>query len=180
MPKSSSFALAVGSNHDVAGLDVAMDGPGVVGTGEAVRHLEHQPGCLRRRNRPALEPRLQRLAVDERHRDERAPVRQLLDVVNRADVGVIERGRGAGFGNEAPPGVLVPHQLRRQELQRDEPAEPQVLGLVDDAHAARANLGEDAIVGDRLADHPGILHPGRAAHRTLERSLMPNSRIFCP
>ncbi len=46
-------------------------------------------------------------------------------------------------------------QLLGQELQRDAAAELQILGLVDDAHAAAAELREDAVVRDRLADHGG-------------------------
>ncbi|MCI0697012.1 hypothetical protein L0337_34025 [candidate division KSB1 bacterium] len=39
------------------------------------------------------------------------------------------------------------------EFDRDETLEPDVLGLVDDAHAAFAGLGEDFVVRNGLADH---------------------------
>ena len=42
-----------------------------------------------------------------------------------------------------------------EELQGHGSAEPGVLGLVDDAHAAAAELGEHAVVGDGLPDHDG-------------------------
>ena len=45
---------------------------------------------------------------------------------------------------------------RREKLERDEPAEPEVFGLVDHTHATGAELGDDAIVRDRLADHQGV------------------------
>ena len=39
-----------------------------------------------------------------------------------------------------------------EKLERDEAVQPRILSLVDDAHTA-AELLDDAIVGDRLADH---------------------------
>ena len=42
-----------------------------------------------------------------------------------------------------------------QELQRDLPAEPFVLGQVDHAHAAGAERAENPVVRDGPADHPG-------------------------
>ena len=77
----------------------------------------------------------------------------LVDVVDRADVGVLERGGRAGLALEPLERLRVARQLLGQELQRDAAAELQVLGLVDDAHAAAAELREDPVVGDRLADH---------------------------
>jgi hypothetical protein len=41
----------------------------------------------------------------------------------------------------------------RQKLERDEAVELEVLGFVDHAHAAAAELGEDFIVGNFYADH---------------------------
>ena len=124
-----------------------------MGALEAARDLPGQAGGFTRGNRPAFEPRGQRLAVAERHRQERPAVRQFLDVVNGADVRVVERRRGTRFGEQPPLGVLVAHELRRQELQRDEPSQPQVFGFVDHAHPARADFRQDAVVGDGLADH---------------------------
>ena len=45
----------------------------------------------------------------------------------------------------------------RQELQSDEAAEFGVLGLVDHTHAAPAELLDDAVMRDGLADHAGSL-----------------------
>ena len=41
----------------------------------------------------------------------------------------------------------------REEFQGDEAAQPGVLGLIDDAHAASAELGNDAVVRDRPPYH---------------------------
>ena len=77
----------------------------------------------------------------------------LVDVVDRADVGVVERGGGLRLAPEALERDRVVEVLRGQELQRDQPVEARVLRLVHDSHAAAAELLEDAVVGDRLADH---------------------------
>ncbi len=77
----------------------------------------------------------------------------LVDVVDRADVGVLERGGRAGLALKPLERLSVAGQLLGQELQRHAAAELQVLGLVDDAHAAAAELRDDAVVGDGLADH---------------------------
>jgi hypothetical protein len=130
-----------------------MDDASMVGTRKPTRDLygdAHGLGC---REWSPFEATLQRLAVTVGHREEDPPIGHLLDVVDRANVGVIQRGRRAGLGEQAPLGVQIAHQLRRQEFESDEPAKPKVFGPVDDAHTAGANLVDNAIVGDRLADH---------------------------
>ena len=76
----------------------------------------------------------------------------LADVVNGADVGMVESGGGLGFALEAAESLRVSGDLVGQELQGDEAAELNVLGLVDDTHAAAAEFLDDAVVRDGLAD----------------------------
>ena len=45
--------------------------------------------------------------------------------------------------------------LPYQKLQRHQPAELGVLGLVDDTHAPATQLLDDAVMGNRLAEHGG-------------------------
>ena len=86
------------------------------------------------------------------HGDE-ASTLALADLVNGADVGVVERGGGAGFTTEALQGRGVLGDVVGKEFQGYEPAEREVFGLVDDSHAATAELLDDAVVRDGLADH---------------------------
>ena len=51
---------------------------------------------------------------------------------------------------ENAPSLRVFGYVFRQELEGDETAKLGVLGLVDDAHAAPAELLDDAIMGNRL------------------------------
>jgi hypothetical protein len=62
---------------------------------------------------------------------------------------VVEGGGGLRFLPEALVGVAVSGQLRRQELQRDESIETEILRLVDDTHAAATELLEDSAVRNR-------------------------------
>lgn len=53
--------------------------------------------------------------------------------------------------------------FRRQEFQRDNPAEPRVFGLVDDTHTTTAQLFEDAVVGNGLTDERFLVGHGTAS-----------------
>ena len=61
-----------------------------------------------------------------------------------ADVGVIQGGGGLGFLEEPLRGVVF-GQVRGQELDGDGALEAWVSGLIDDAHAAAAELGDDLV-----------------------------------
>ena len=95
---------------------------------------------------------LQRLAIQKFHDDEGLAV-LVVNFVNGADVGMIERGGGARFA--AKPlqhhGSLA--TFGRQKLDGDKAAEFEVLCLVNHAHAANPELFQDAVMGDGLVDH---------------------------
>jgi len=75
------------------------------------------------------------------------------NLVDRRDVGMIERTRGARLPQEAGRRVAVTHRSRRQELQRDAALECGVFGQVNRAHAASAEMADDSVVGDEGAHH---------------------------
>jgi hypothetical protein len=62
----------------------------------------------------------------------------------------------------------------RQEFKRDKTMEPRVLSLVDDTHAPTAQLLDDAVVRDSLADHRvrgyGALSYEAAIRESMKRS----------
>jgi hypothetical protein len=49
--------------------------------------------------------------------------------------------------------LRVASEVFREELNCDEPVEASIFGLVDDAHASAAELLDNAIMRDGLADH---------------------------
>ncbi len=60
--------------------------------------------------------------------------------------------------------------LFRQEFQRDETAQVHALGLIYDTHSSSAELFENAVVGDGLADERvGVLHSAVILGRDLRQ-----------
>src|SRR5512136_2438210 len=77
----------------------------------------------------------------------------LVDVVDGADVWVIERRGGLGLSLEALQRLAVPRQRVGQKLQGDRAFEPGVLRPVNHAHPAFAKFLQDPVVTDRCPDH---------------------------
>ena len=95
---------------------------------------------------------LQSVTVEVLHGDERLAV-LFANVVDGADVGMVEGGRGLGLTPETLQSLAVLGHVFGQELESHKAMQPGVLGLVDDTHPAAAQLLDDAIVRDGLADH---------------------------
>ena len=140
-------------HEDVGRLDVAVHDPARMRRLEGVGDLGPQLEQRLERQRPRRQPFAQRFPFEQLHRDEGPPL-VLVDVEDRADVGVLQRGRRPRLALKPFERLRVPDELFGQKLQRDAAAELDVLGLVDDAHAAASHSGEDAIVRNGLTDHP--------------------------
>ena len=67
--------------------------------------------------------------------------------------GWLRRERASDFLPEAGPRRLVREKPRRQHLHRHVAAQLLVPGAVHLAHAPRAELLEDPVVGERATDH---------------------------
>jgi len=94
---------------------------------------------------------LQRYTFQKFHGDERMAV-LLADVMNGANVGVIQRGRSLRFALKARQCVRIARNFRREKLERHETVQACVLGLVNHTHSATSELLQNAIMGDSLAD----------------------------
>ena len=99
---------------------------------------------------------LQCLALEQLHGDEWA-ILKLSNVMNRADVWMIERGCSTRFAAESLDGLSVLGDVVRKKFQRNVPAETRVLGFVDDAHSTAAQFFQDAIVGNCTAGNRGSI-----------------------
>src|SRR5215831_8960865 len=84
----------------------------------------------------------------------------LADFVDGADVGMIERRRRARLPPKALQRQWILGYIFGQELQGNEAAEFGVLRLIDDTHAAAAQLLHNAVARDGLPNHAGTAMVG--------------------
>ena len=99
--------------------------------------------------RLASDPVPERLPLQQFHGDEGSPI-GLVNLVDRADVRVVQRGCSLGFPLETAESLCVVGEFVGKELQGDVATELQVFRLVHHAHAPAADLAEDAVMGNRL------------------------------
>ncbi len=94
---------------------------------------------------------LQRYAVQKLHGDEGFAV-LVVNFVNRADVRMVQRGGRLGLTLEASQRLRVSGDFIGKKLQGDKSVQGYVLGFVDNAHAAAAELIDDAVMRNCSAD----------------------------
>ena len=139
-------------DKDIGRLDVAVHNSAGVGGIERVGDLDSQIEQLFNLERTALDLVFEGYAVQILHGDEGLPV-LLADVVNGADIGMVQ-GRGRlRFALEAAEGLRIFGYIFGKELQRDEAVQSRVFGLVNHTHAAATEHLNDSVVGNGLADH---------------------------
>jgi len=78
-----------------------------------------------------------------------------VDLVDRADIRVVQRGRSLGLPPEAAEGLSIMGEFVGQELQCDVAIQLEVFRLIHNAHAPAAELAQDAVMGNRLPDGLG-------------------------
>ena len=88
-PEIQNLRLPFMGDKDICGLDVTMNDPFLVCGVQRVGNLNCQPQQFIRRDGLASDVVLERQPIQELHHDEGLPF-ALVDVVNRANVGVIE------------------------------------------------------------------------------------------
>ena len=156
-----NFRAATLGDENVCGLDVAVNDASVVSGVEGVGAVDADFEEAFEFQRARGDEVLQRGAVEEFHCDKGAAV-VFADVVDGADVGMIQRGGGACFTFEAFERLWVVGEIVGEKFEGDEAAEARVFGFVDHAHSATAEFFDDAVMRDCLADEAGRLrHRGR-------------------
>ena len=140
--------LPFAGEHQVRRLDVAVDDSGAVGFGESLRHLDGNVERVVDGKRSARDALFQSLALVVGHDEIELAVVRLADVVDGADIRVVQ-GRGRfGFLDESLLRRLVACQLGRKKLERGEAVEAGVPDLTDETHAASAEMGDDLVGTD--------------------------------
>jgi len=86
----------------------------------------------------------------------------LADVVNGADVRMIERGGGPRFAAETLECLCVQSQIFGKKFQGHETGEAGIFGFVDYTHPSSAEFLEDAVMRNGLSEHgAGVWYAGR-------------------
>ena len=120
-------------------FDVAVNDLLLVRRMEAVGDLASDVESLFESKRAAFDLLLQAVALDELQGKEGAPLR-FVDFMDRANVGMAERGGGFRFPLEALAALFILEQVSRQKLQRNGALELGVLGLVNNTHPPSPSL----------------------------------------
>ena len=144
--------LAELSQHHVRGLEVAMQHPPAMGIRhdvadphEVVQHLPKRDSLPADRARVVklADSFLERLAAHQSHGVEQATVRVFAQRVNRHDAGVLEPAGDLGLEQKPRPALPVGRLRSLDQLERDFPIEPAVLGDEHFAQAAACQRPQD-------------------------------------
>jgi hypothetical protein len=141
----------VGRDEHVVRLEVAMHEPFGVRRCEPASGVREHVEDLFQRAWSIAQPRAERHAVDELHRDEHLATERA-HVVHRHDVGVGELGHRLGLAQQAARSRGRHHVAVRvalEHLERDTAIELWIVGRVHDPHAARAHAIEQHIAAER-------------------------------
>ena len=150
--KIQDLDVAALGYKDVRRLDVTVNDSLAVGGAESIRNFDPPFKDVVERQRFAGDAMLEGGAVHEFHGDKRLAV-LLADLVDCADVGMIQRGCRTRLSAKAFQSLWILCEVFGEKFERDKPAEGWILRLVDNTHAAAAQLFDDSIVRDGLADH---------------------------
>ena len=150
MPKSMTLAVAVGVDHHVLRLDVAVDDAAAVREVERREQLHaDEDRLVAAQAAAAADEVLERLALHVLHDDVVRAV-DLAPVVDADEVLLVEAGRGLGLAAEALDEGGVVQVPLQQHLDGDVAAEREVLAQIHVGHAAAADLAHHAVPA---ADH---------------------------
>jgi len=166
-PEIGDTHAAIAADEHVVGFEVAVQQADRVRRHQAARRLVKHLEDLAPRPRPALQPRRQRVALDELHRDVDvlavrprggdartcAGRRGSPDVVDRDDVRVVELGDRLGLALQARARLFrVRAEVRAQHLERDLAIELGIVRREHVAHAAGAERRQHEVAADAIAD----------------------------
>ena len=167
-----------------------MDDAFGVGGVECVGDFNGEGNELIAGKRATADEMVERDAIEELHGDEGLAL-VLPDIVDGANVGMVESGRGLSFATETGQSLGIAGEFGGEKLEGDEAMQARVFGLVDDAHAASAEFFGDAVVRDGIGGHAGArrrmvgrgegeVNEGAFGDESLETVAMPESKFLHP
>jgi len=159
-----NFCGAALGNENIGGFYIAVDHAGVVGGVESVGGVDADFEEAFEFERARGDDVLERGAVEEFHGD-KCTAAIFADVVDGADVGVVQCGGGAGLAFEAFERLGIVGEIVWEKFEGDEAAEARVFGFIDHAHAATAEFFDDVVMGDGLTNERRRIRHGRVDSR---------------
>src|ERR1700678_1839043 len=136
-PEVQDFGLAALSNEYVGRLHIPMNNAlrvsGIQGLGDLHSQLQ-QPVAS---DRTRFDDMFQSLSIQVLHGDEGSP-RLLANIVDGANVAMVERAGGTSFTPESDDGGWVRGKILGQELQCYQASQPGIARFIDDAHPPAA------------------------------------------
>src|ERR1700674_2615541 len=149
--------MALGCDKDVGRLDIAVHDTLGVGGIQSVRNLDSERDHGLDVQRFSCDSVLQRHTLQKLHRDvgllTSRSIRNLADVIDGADIWMIESGSGSSFAAETLECLRVLRNVLRKKLKRNETPELSIFRFINNTHATTAQLLDDAITRNSLADH---------------------------
>src|SRR5208282_2402341 len=161
--------------ENIRGLDVAVDDALFEGSFQAVGNLYPNVQEFGYRYRLSGNAVLQRLAFQQLHGD-KGTAFEFPNIVNCADIRMIERGCSARFAAESLDGLRILGNVVGEEFKSHTAAEARVFGFIDHAHATTAKFFQDAVVRDGAAKNRGSI---RHRQRSLPQRLQASKCVPC-
>ena len=146
------LGVAALGDKNIRRLDVAMNDALCMRGVERIGDFDGQCENLVYFQRTAGDAMLQRHAIEKFHGNEGFAV-LVVNFVDRADIGMIQRGGRLGFALKAAKGLRVFSDVIGQELEGNKAVKLHILGFVDNPHAAATELLQDAVVRNGFANH---------------------------
>ena len=157
-PEVEDLHVTPFGHEDVSRLDIAVDDPFAVRRVQGVGGFDADVQELVNLDRPRVEELAQRPPLHQLHDDEGVSL-ELVDVVDRTDVRVVQRRRRAGFRAKPLHRLRIMRKILGNEFERNGSSEPDVFGAVNHAHAARSELPHHAIMRNCPSDHGHFRRP---------------------
>jgi hypothetical protein len=147
-----NLGLPLWRHQNVSGFQVSMNNAHFVCFFERRSHLPPQLHGLSFRQRHAGQPAGRRCPADVLHDgDVRLALR--IELVDYADVGVIEPAQSRCFFADSSAGSLVGERAGRQDLDCHVALQTLVTCAIHFTHPTRADFFKDAVMTERLVNH---------------------------
>ena len=132
--------------QQIAGLDVAMDEPGLARMFQTESGLANEVHCSGDREGAVAFDEFVKVAAVDKFEDEEMQLAFVIDVVGPDDVGMIQPGNGPSFAIETSHRCRIFGLGHRQHLERDPAAHEYVFTKINLAHAAGPKAIEQPIL----------------------------------